>query len=367
MQWDIAIVGAGPSGASTAKFAAEKGLKVLVVERKKEIGFPSPCAGYVSKLVSRYFKIDRKCIQQEIERMRTFFPSGKVHVAEMQGWIVNRSLFDKLLAIQAAQAGAKFSVDSEAVDLIKDAEVRGIVFKKHSKTHKVEAKVIVGADGVLSRVAKWSGLPTLNKQDIAICPQYEMVNVKLDNPSFAETYFTVDYAPGAYVWIYPTGKDSAKVGLGIKKFLANASPFEYLNRFINEHPIASEKFKDATVISSIVGLVPIGGVIEKTYTNNLLLVGDAAGMADPISGAGIISGILAGKIAAKVAHEAIEDRDTSEERLVEYEKRWKKLLGKRFERSLRKRKIVDKAYSSNDALEKVIAETWITSKEFWKN
>jgi digeranylgeranylglycerophospholipid reductase len=367
MQVDVAVVGAGPSGSSVAKFAAERGMKVLILERKQEVGFPSPCAGYVPKLVSRYFRIDKRYIQQETREMRTYLPSGNSQLARMQGWIVERSLFDKSLAVQATMAGARLSVGSQVVDLIKEGgEVKGVRYKENEDIQEVEAKVVVGADGVQSRVAKWGDLESPAREDVAICPQYEMVNVDLEDPAIAETYFGVDYAPGGYVWVYPTSESSAKVGLGVKISLAKISPQEYLERFIERHPIASEKFTNACTIGRLVGLIPIGGLIEKMTADGLLLVGDAAGMADPISGAGIVSGILAGKIAAKVIGDAIAEGDTSAERLSDYEARFRKLVGSRFERSLKKRRMLDQAYSSDESLEKVIPKTWITFKEFWR-
>lgn len=368
MEFDVAVVGAGPAGSSVAKFASELGLSVLVLERKKEVGFPCPCAGYVSKLVSRYFGVDRACIQQEVKNMRTYSPGGEVQIAGMPGWIVDRPLFDSSLGRQAEDAGAEIITDARVTGFIKkDGRVRGVVYKKNGKEKEIESKVVVGADGVFSRVAKWSGLPTLKKEDMVICPQYEMANVELDDPTMTETYFGVSYAPGAYVWVYPTGKNSAKVGLGIKKSVAKMKPEDYLEKFIGEHPIASKKFKNAVVTDSLVGLVPVSGPLDKTCADGVLLVGDAAGMTDAISGAGIISGILAGKLAAGVISDAVAEDDYSKEKLKKYERLWKKVLERRLLRSLEKRKIVDKAYSSDAELEKVLPETWITFKEFWKD
>ncbi|MBU2560567.1 NAD(P)/FAD-dependent oxidoreductase [archaeon] len=368
MKFDVAVVGAGPAGSSVAKFASEAGLRVIVLERKKETGFPSPCAGYVSKLVSRHFSIDKACIQQEVKNMRTYSPSGEVQTAGMEGFIVDRPLFDNALGRQAKDAGAEILKDARVTGLIKkEGHVRGVVYKKNGEEKEIESKVVVGADGIFSRVAKWSGLQTQDRKEIAICPQYEMAGVELDDPTITETYFGVSYAPGAYVWVYPTGKNSAKVGLGIKKSLARMKPKEYLNKFIAEHPTASLKFKNAKITGTLTGLVPVGGPLNKTYADGVLLVGDAAGMTDAISGAGIISGILAGKLAAGVVSEAVAEDDCSEEKLKKYEELWKKVLGSRLRRSLEKRKIVDRAYSSDEELEKVLPWTWITFKEFWKD
>jgi len=297
-----------------------------------------------------------------------YWNGGRVQIAGMEGWIVDRPLFDSSLGIQAADAGAEFLLSAKVTGLLKkDGRVQGIEYRKDGRKKEVRSRVVVGADGVFSRVAKWSGLPTQSREGIAICPQYEMTNVELEDPTVIETYFGVDYAPGAYAWVYPTGKNSAKVGLGTKKSLAKLKPKEYLQRFIGEHPIASKKFKNAAVTGTLTGLVPVGGPLQRTYSDGVLLVGDAAGMTDAISGAGIISGILAGKLAAGVINDAILEDNTSKEQLMKYEELWKRVLGNRLERSLKKRKMVDRAYSSDRELEKVLPETWITFKEFWKN
>ena len=143
-------------------------------------------------------------------------------------------------------------------------------------------------------------------------------------------------------------------------------PFEYLDHFITSHPTASNLFKGATRASSLLAPVPVGGPVDRTFTDNIILVGDAAGFTDPISGAGILSGILSGKMGAKVAAKAIESGDTSAGALSEYEVQWKKVLYNRLMRSAGKRKIVDVSYTSDAVLEGVIPSTWITFKEFWK-
>lgn len=367
MDYDIVVVGAGPAGSSTARHAAEAGLAVLVIEKKHDVGFPSPCAGYVSKQVARYFKVDKRCIQQEIKKMRTHLPGGGVQVADMQGWIVDRPLFDNDLGVQAKDAGAEFMTGTRVTGLVtEEGVVKGVTVKNERGAKTIKAQVVVGADGPMSNVAKWAGLPSHNASDMAFCPQYEMVDVDLDDPTITETYFGVDYAPGSYVWVYPTGGGSAKVGLGIRKAIAGKGPFDYLDHFISNHPAASEMFKGATTTASLLAPVPVGGPVEKTFTDNLLLVGDAAGFTDPISGAGILSGILSGKIGAKVAARAIGSRDTSDGILAEYEAQWKKVLLGRLMRSVGKRKIVDESYTSDEVLEGVIPSTWITYKEFWK-
>jgi len=339
---DVAVVGSGPSGSAVAKYCAEKGLNVIIIEKKKQIGFPSHCAGYVSKLVTRYFSVPKACIQQSIEKMRTHFPSGYYITADMRGWIVERSMFDKSLCIQALEEGADILINSEAIET---KEGKLIVKEKgKNKIIRINPRYIVGADGAASRVAKWIGI---KQRRFANCMQYEIAGVSIETPEIAETYFSMEYAPYTYAWIYPTSKTSAKVGVGV----IGKNPFIYLNSFMK----SIEKFKNAKVFAIYKGLVPLSGIHEKILSGNILLVGDAAGVTDPITGAGILSGIITGKLAA---------RAIAEENVEKYQAMVNKVLGKRLQRSLEKRKIFDEI-KNDEELENMLPKLWVTFREFW--
>jgi len=346
MKVDVAVVGAGPSGSSVAKHCAEKGLDVLIIEKRKHVGFPPHCAGYVSKLITKYFRISKTCIQQTIEKMRTYSPSGCETATDMHGWIVERGLFDKSLCLQALEQGVDILINSEAVEFKNNKLIVREIGK--NRTIKIDASYIIGADGASSRVARWIGA---KQKEFAKCAQYEVCGVSIENPKIAETYFSMEYASHAYAWIYPTGKNSAKIGLGTTK----GNPSICLNSFIKNHPIAREKLKNARIFAIYKGLVPVGGMHEKIYSKNILLVGDAAGVTDPISGAGILSGITTGKLAAQ----AIADENPEK-----YEVAVKKLLGKRLEWSLKKREILNKL-KNDEELEKMLPKIWIAFKDFW--
>jgi len=340
---DVAVVGSGPSGSSAAKHCAERGLNVVIVEKKKQVGFPSHCAGYVSKLVAKYFRIRRACIQQKIEKIRTFFPSGRFTTTEMYGFIVERSLFDKFLCLQAIEKGANILINTEAVAI--KPENNELIVREIGKNKliKIEARYIIGADGATSRVAKWIGV----KQDkFAKCAQYELSGISIETPKIAETYFSMEYAPHAYAWVYPTGKTSAKVGLGVIK----GNPFSYLNSFIKN------KLKNAKIFAIYKGLIPLSALHEKIHEKNIILVGDAAGVTDPITGAGILSGIITGKLAAQAI---------AEENIEKYETMVRRVLGKRLQRSLKKRKIFNEIKSDKE-LERLLPRLWIAFNEFWR-
>ena len=154
-----------------------------------------------------------------------------------------------------------------------------------------------------------------------------MVGIDID-PHYLQIHTGENIAPGGYAWIFPKGNGVANVGLGVIN--SKETAFYYLNNFI-------EKL-DATPVELNIGGVPLSGPIEKTYTDGLMVVGDAAGHVDPMNGAGIQNAVTCGRIAGEVAVEAIENEDTSSKYLKKYDDLWRLAIGKSLETSLKYQK-----------------------------
>ncbi|MDO8727508.1 MAG: NAD(P)/FAD-dependent oxidoreductase [Candidatus Methanoperedens sp.] len=344
MEHDVIVIGAGPAGSVTAALVASAGYRVLVLE--KNTSCRSPCAGYISNNIN--FEIpDNSVVQSRITKMRTYFPDLSFHDFELNGFVVNRSLFDMGLARKAIDEGAIIRWGSSLQELV----TGGVKFREGVAM----GKIIVGADGVFSKTASLSGF---KKQRFAVCAQYHLKGI---NPlsHTCEIFFNQEYAPGGYVWIYPTGKDSAKVGVGVTQ----GYPRAYLEKFISSTPFLERLGGRKT--EYITGALPIGGLREKLCYGNVLLVGDSAGMADPVTGAGINNAILAGEIAGKTIIKALESSDM--EILSEYETKIRRLLERPFTRALEKRKMLDVCYASNELLQENLPELWVTFRQYWNN
>lgn len=344
MDYDVIVAGAGPAGTTTAAAVAQAGFRVLALE--KNATCKSPCAGYVSRTINA--ELPENCIvQSKITRMRTYFPDLSFHDFQLIGFVVDRQSFDMALAMKARESGAKIRWNSPLMDKIPG----GVSFRGGAAS----GKVIVGADGVFSKVASMLGI---GKQKIAVCAQYHMTGIRILSQT-SEIFFDSDFAPGGYVWIYPTGKSSAKVGLGIT---GTGSPRRHLDAFLKDSGAANRLRGIKT--EYITGALPVGGLREKLVFDNVLLVGDSAGMADPITGAGINNAMLAGEIAGKTIIEALENDDMAI--LSRYETRIKKLLGKSLSRALGKRKMLD-ACRNNEMLQEHLSELWVTFKQYWES
>ncbi|RCV63049.1 digeranylgeranylglycerophospholipid reductase [Methanophagales archaeon] len=123
-RYDVVVVGAGPAGSVTAKTAAEHGLDVLLIERNQEIGVPVKCAEGVSKDIEKFVVPDKKWVSAVVKGANIYSPDGtKVAMAgnkmEDVGYVLERRIFDKFLACEAARAGADVRVKTEAYGIIK--------------------------------------------------------------------------------------------------------------------------------------------------------------------------------------------------------------------------------------------------------
>ena len=350
LSYDLVIVGAGPAGCMAAEAASSLGIHTLVVEKKSTIGLPVRCAGYIPKLLIREVDVDKHCIIQAVNQMITDTPWGEVVETKAPGYMIDRGLFDKSLAVNAISNGAHVMIKTKFRRLCKE----GVIVNRGKEEIRIGAKVIVGADGPVSSVGKWVGKE--NKEFIAAA----QCEVLLSQPLEAtEVYFDSQYT-GGYAWLFPREK-TAYVGVGIKA-RTGQKPEEALKHFVNRLVQAGKIEKNAAV-GYTHGLIPVGGCLHNTQKGNVLLVGDAAGQTDAITGAGIPQAVLCGKIAGEVAAKAIRKKDLMI--LNEYEKRWNGLFGDALKKASAKRKLLDDHWNEKE-LDQIIRKTWVAFDAYWR-
>ncbi len=344
---DVLVVGAGPAGSMTAKWAAKHGANVVMLEKRQEIGSPVRCGEGISKswLTEVGIVPSHRWINVEVEGARIFSPSEKVmeinekHAGNEVGYVVERDAFDKALAIDAANAGTTIHLKTHATGILKeDGRVVGVRAKHFGEPFTIRAKVTVGADGFESQMGRWAGLPTnLQLRDMDSCLQYRMTNVDCD-PRYCDFYLG-KVAPGGYVWIFPKGEGIANVGIGVQvSQVRNAAEVKsYLDRWIDKHP----GYAKGKTIDMVGGGVSISQPVKQSVLPGFMLVGDAARTIDPLTGGGIANGCIAGKIAGEVAARASLQGDASLEALLDYDRRWRKALEEKLLRNwIAKEKLV---------------------------
>ncbi|MGL4669844.1 MAG: NAD(P)/FAD-dependent oxidoreductase [Methanobacteriaceae archaeon] len=353
---DVLVIGAGPAGSIAAKHAALGGADVLLIEKKSEIGAPKRCAEGVSKegLSDLGIEPNPRWVTKELDGVRLISPNGtnvwltskEIELPEA-GYILERKVFDKHMAMDAARAGAKIKVKTLAHGMRKEGDSYVVTCEHMGELFEVKANIIIAADGPESRVARWAGLNTSVKpKNMESGIQFEMVGVDMENNDVIEFYFG-SVAPGGYAWIFPKGEDIANVGLGIVATATDKSAYEHLLEFVANCPAT----QNAQAVELNVGGDPVGGMPKKIHDDNFLVVGDAAGQVNPLTGGGIISGMKGGMHAGNVAAEAVKEKDFSANRLSQYDKDCRGDIGGEIDKYL---KVKDYALSlSDDELDSV--------------
>jgi digeranylgeranylglycerophospholipid reductase len=335
-RYDVIVVGAGPGGSITAKTCAEAGLDVLLIEKRQEIGDPVRCAEGLSKEgLKRHIKPDNRWIAAEVKGSKIIAPDGtEINLSEASstrdvGYVLERKVFDRALAQQAAMAGAEVMVKTRATGLLRNnGRVTGINAMYMGENFEIKADIVIGADGIESKVGRWGGINTaLKPKDIDVCAQFLVSNI--EPGEYSKFFLGQKYTPGGYVWIFPKGKNTANVGLGLLgSNSGKLRPISLLQKFI-ENCLPQTK-----IIEIVVGGVPVSGPIEKTIADGLMLVGDAARQSDPLTGGGIVNAMDAGQIAGEVCIKAHKIGDFSIKTLKEYENKWRATIGKELSKSL---------------------------------
>jgi digeranylgeranylglycerophospholipid reductase len=334
-EFDCIVVGGGPAGSTFARVAAEGGLSVLLLEKDRDIGVPVRCGEAVSDAGLRIFhEPNPRWIASTINRIKLVAPNETVVEFDLhqKGYILDRRIFDYDLAEFASIAGAQI-VTKAYIDglIIEDDKVVGVKGTHVGERFEKRAKIVVGADGVESRVGRWAGLKTTVKlKDMECGIQKTVTGIDVDEHMF-DFYLSKKWAPGGYLWVFPKGKHKANIGLAISGYYAKDG--KAAHKFLDE--FLAWKYPNASVLTTVVGGVPVAKTVKQMVMDGLMLVGDAARTVNPVTGGGIISGMRSGLLAAETAVKALRNGGPIRKNLSSYEKEWHKIGGKNHERFYR--------------------------------
>lgn len=357
-KYDVVVIGAGPAGSSAAYEAAKRGLKVLLIEKRAEVGSPIRCAEGVGKegLEDLGIKPKSEWIANEVKGARIYAPSGDYITLEASmagsevGYVLHRDKFDQYLAKMAVDAGSELYTRAMAIGLKREDSEIVVRIRHFGNLYEVRTPIVIGADGFESLVGEWAGIRTrLDPKDINVTFEYRITGAKFD-PNYTEFYIGNEVAPGGYVWIFPKSEKEANVGIGVLLSRLDSEkkrPKYLLDKFLKEHP----KYR-GKIIAVISGAVSVSKPLEPSYTDNVMLVGDAARMIDPLTGGGIIHAIISGRAAGETAAKAIEKGDYSKRSLKEYEARWKPKIYEKLLRNYLAKEIFVKV--SDDVFNKIV-------------
>jgi geranylgeranyl reductase family protein len=336
--YDIAVVGAGPVGSTFARYMAEEGFKVGLMERKRKIGVPLQCAGLVGKKIKRLNVLPDEFVLNRVCGAHLHSPSGEVlSVAKKkpEAYVLDRMGYDKFLAELAVENGVELLLNHKVVGAdIKTGDIR---VKNQEKN--ISTNVIVGADGYSSIVSGEFNPPSKTVQ----AAQYlvDMGSNVLES-DYVHLYVDSRISPG-FIWVIPVSESTARIGL-----FASAG-YRELTEILDGFLVKNEKFRNASVIKKYHGLIPVYDPKKMIQKDRALLLGDAASQVKPTTGGGLIMGFKCARIAAAATSNALHEGDIG--LLRNYERSYMKEYKNELRIQIEVRKIFESM--SNEELDKM--------------
>ena len=327
LNFDVVVVGGGPAGSSAAHMAAKNGCTVALIEKEKEIAETVRTSGVTWISDIKKFGIPEECYNP-IKKFSFCSPKNSVKIS---GEIAKAAVLDvrktyRFLANRAKTSGSELFTSTNVTEVLKDdtGKCTGVIAKSDGKQIQFNSKVVIDASGFVSVIAKELGYVTQWKK-FGAGAEFEVKTEKLEHDNW---WLMVgqEYSPAGYAWIFPTSKDTARIGVGIGKPDSDVDPTVRLNELLEKKLGPIKDLGNIEKIEFHYGLIPNDGVSRKTVYDNLILVGDSAGQANPLVLEGIRYAIRFGEVAGQVAADAIKNGDTTEASLNPYEKEWKRAI-----------------------------------------
>lgn len=312
---DVTVIGAGPAGSTVARVIAKCGFDVILVEKDEYPGKTNVCAGGVPKSILKDTGLSSDIIEKEILRGEYYYPWGLKNL-RLEHITVDRNVFDRCLTDKAVEEGVKILTNT----LINDVSIKNDGMHAFSEDNTIESKLIVFADGPNTLAHRKFGIGFKPESDKTIVSA--ACEIKLDdNPlNHYEFYYGYDIAPWGYGWIFPK-RNTVNVGVGCLYSELQSNMINSLKYMLQKHPLTCERLKGNEITWLSSALIPAAPA-KQIFDTRMLVVGDAAGMVDPISGGGIEYAINGGELAGKVCVMALEEGDFSSKFLSKYQTLW---------------------------------------------
>jgi len=316
-RFDVAVIGGGPSGLHAASLLAERGLKVLVAEKKREIGSNIICTGIVGKEIFQEFSISPDPVIRNIQIVKVVSSSGNsLHYQHPSTFacIVDRKLFDQALAEKARSAGAEIALGTcvRDVTLGRDGvEIETEGWDAPARTFA--ARMVILATGIDYRLNKKLGLGV--PDDHLLGAQAEL---EISNGAAATIFIGKSVAPGAFAWAVPTVEGRLRLGL-----VTSREPRAWFLSLMKKfYPEKMDEFRPESIQIKAIAQ----GLVSRTYGDRVITLGEAAGQVKTTTGGGIYFGLLCSRIAADVVHHCHQAGSFSAQSLSAYEKAWRESI-----------------------------------------
>lgn len=340
---DVAVIGAGPAGSRTARNLARAGLRVRLIEEHRAVGVPSHCSGLISLRTLREAEIGEEAAIHKITGAFVHTQSGSeasLGGTKTQAVAIDRVKWDETLAEQAQGSGAEM-VRARMTSVERENTHVKLTLQTDGRGSTMTARMVVGADGTHSRVARTLGMArpaeyayNLGIEGKLIRPRRTGANWPAAagwRDDFVHVFVGSDLAPGWFGWIIPTGDPDGRgsmvrVGIGSN---GPVKPIECYRRLQSAFPALFSNIEPCRMYG---GTIPLT-FAPKSYADNALLVGDAAGQVKPFSGGGIYTSLVAARHASATVERAFAKGDFRATALSSYERGWKREIGRELRKS----------------------------------
>ncbi len=335
MNYDVIVVGAGPAGSTAAKYLAEKGIKVLILDKAM---FPrdKPCGGGLPTRVQKRFPYIEPFIDSVSYGTTMFSSSLRYRFDFMREkpflMMVLRNDFDHHLLRLAQHAGATFQGGKSVVDVVVQPEKISVMLEDGQT---LETRVVIGCDGMHSVVAEKTNL-SKKLEVLCVCLLQEQPMTSKQLTTFftkkRQIYlFIKAHGIAGYAWVFPK-KNCVNIGIGeFQSAISKERPkiplketYEALITLLKEKKLLPADFPLENLRGATLPIFPL----ENTCGDRVLLCGDAAGFINPITGEGIYYAMVSGHLAAGVIADGLKAGDLSHHSLQRYQTLWNDDFGK---------------------------------------
>ncbi|MBN2229127.1 MAG: geranylgeranyl reductase family protein [Candidatus Thorarchaeota archaeon] len=352
--FDVAVVGAGPAGSSAAAILSRKGFKVALFDRRAKIGVPVQCGELLptpseirdifprSKYIPKLVDVRSEFVTNRTSQIMLISPDGHGVEFDFKTNIIDRAKYDSYLVEQACNASCELHLSSLVTGR---SSANRLSVKTQSGSKEMQSTIVVGADGPNSLISKTidNNYADIDR-DLSLSLNYVMRGVDCDEEKVL-MFFGRNIAPGGYFWIIPKGDSLANVGFGLRRSLSapHVSLTSHMKHFITKNAIAAPMLRNAKIQSRVGALIPVAGSVDRSYSDSVVLVGDAAGHVMPSNGGGIPQALGDGYIAGHVISSHFE-KGTE---LSFYEKIWRNEFGRQLDVALSVLRIADSVMVSD--------------------
>jgi len=342
LKFDVIIVGAGVAGCLAAKTAAEKGLRVCLIERtrREEIG-EKICGDALGEHHLKELGLEKPLggeLERRIEGIKIYSPNLEtvftISDKDFIGHILNRRLFVHWLLRKAIDSGTTFFDSTRCLEpTIEKGSVTGVSTKnlKTNETLAIRGKVVVDASGFLAVIRR--KLPAtigidkkVANEDVEACyREIRELKQETESTTYCELYLNQKISPGGYTWIFPKSGAKVNTGLGIRMCGKFPNPKDQFYKYVLTKPL----FEGSLLLSGGAWYDPTRRPLDNMVGNGIIVVGDAACLVNPVHGGGMGPAMLSGYLAGKTIAKALEEGRADQKSMWSYNRWYMEAYGKK--------------------------------------